>query len=60
MIEVSEEEFRREVQARIVAIILSGASEERMAEMLANVHRVEAWPVLELELALLGMDRGEG
>ena len=57
---MSEEEFRRRVQEMIVAIIRSRASRERMTELLASVHRVELWPAMQVELALLEGDRGEG
>lgn len=53
-------EFRSRVQEMIVRIITSGASRERMTTLLANVHRVERWPAMMLELALLSDREGEG
>ena len=57
---MGEEQFRIRVQEMIVAIIRSGASRERMTELLKNVHKEELWPAMTVELALLEGNRGEG
>ncbi len=45
-----DEQLRSETQRLIVGIITSGASRERMNEMLLNVHKDEAWPAIRAEL----------
>ncbi len=44
------QQLRAQIQRLIVRIITSGASRERMTEMLRNVHRDEAWPAIWAEL----------
>ncbi len=53
-----DEQLRVETQRLIVRIIISGASRERMTEMLQNVHKDEAWPAIWAELDEL--EGGEG
>ncbi len=55
------EQLRAETQGLIVGIITSGASRERMNEMLLSVHRDEKWPDIRKELRdLERLRRGEG
>ncbi|MDP9479082.1 MAG: hypothetical protein M3R38_25950 [Actinomycetota bacterium] len=55
------EQLRVETRGLIVRIITSGASRERMTEMLQNVHKDEAWPAIWAELdELEGREGGEG
>ncbi len=44
------EQLRVQIQELILRIIVSGASRERMTEMLQNVHKDEAWPAILAEL----------
>ncbi|MDP9475489.1 MAG: hypothetical protein M3R38_07325 [Actinomycetota bacterium] len=53
-----DEQLRVETRSLIVRIITSGASRERMTEMLRLVHKDEAWPVIWAELE--GLEGGEG
>ncbi len=53
-----DEQLRVETQRLIVRIITSGASRERMTEMLLSVPEDERWPAVWAELAEL--EGGEG
>ena len=54
-----DEQLRTEIRRMIVRIITSGASRDRMTEMLQNVHKDEAWPAIWAELDELE-GQGEG
>jgi hypothetical protein len=45
-----DEQLLAETQRLIVGIITSGASRERMNEMLLSVHKDERWPAIRAEL----------